>query len=38
MEAIFAIMLVVIGLVAFDAAAITLGTDSRGTLPDDHRR
>lgn len=38
MEAIFAIMLVVIGLVAFDAAAINWGADSRGTLPDDHRR
>ena len=38
MEAIIALMFVVIGLVAFDAAALTWGADSRGTLPDDHRR
>ena len=32
------IALMVIGLGAFDAAAITWGEDSRDELPDDHRR
>jgi hypothetical protein len=30
--------LVVIGLSAFDAAALTWGQDSRDQMPDDHRR
>lgn len=33
-----AIALLIVGLVAFDAAAITWGQDSRDQLPDDHRR
>jgi hypothetical protein len=32
------IALLVIGLGAFDAAAIAWGEDSRDKLPDDHRR
>jgi hypothetical protein len=34
----FIIALLVIGLGAFDAAAITWGEDSRDQLPDDHHR
>jgi hypothetical protein len=32
------IALLVVGLIAFDTAAITWGQDSRDQLPDDHRR
>ena len=32
------IALVIIGLSAFDAAAMAWGEDSRDKLPDDHRR
>lgn len=38
MELVIAIMLVVIGLAAFDASAIAWGADSRDPMPDDHRR
>jgi hypothetical protein len=32
------IALLIVALIAFDAAAITWGQDSRDQLPDDHRR
>jgi hypothetical protein len=32
------IALLIVGLAAFDAAAMTWGQDSRDQLPDDHRR
>jgi hypothetical protein len=35
---IIAIAILIIGLGAFDAAAIAWGQDSREQLPDDHRR
>ena len=38
MEAIFALIVVVVGLLGLDAAAIRFGTDSRPTLADDHGR
>jgi hypothetical protein len=32
------IAIIVIGLGAFDAAAVAMGTDSRDSYPDDHLR
>ena len=38
MEAIFALIVVVVALLGLDVAAITFGTDSRPSLADDHSR
>ena len=38
MEAIVMFVVLVIGLGAFDAAAVAWGEDSRDKLPDDHHR
>ena len=38
MEAIFALIVVVVALLGLDAAAIRFGTDSRANLADDHGR
>jgi hypothetical protein len=38
MEFIVMITILIAGLVGFDVAALNWGTDSRGTLPDDHAR
>ena len=38
MEAIVMFLAVIIGLMAFDLAALRWGVDSRGMLPDDHHR
>ena len=38
MEAILTLVLIVLALVAFDGAALTLGRDSRDTLGDDRLR
>lgn len=38
MEAIVVLLVLVIGLIALDRAAIDLGADSRDQLPDTHTR
>ena len=38
MSVLVIIALLIVMLAAFDAAALTWGTDSRDQLPDDHRR
>ena len=38
MEAIFALIVAVVGLLGLDVAAIRFGTDSRPSLADDHGR
>ncbi len=38
MEFIVFVLILVIGLMALDAAALRWGADSRGTIPDDHAR
>ena len=38
MEAIVMFMVLIIGLVALDAAALKWGADSRRGIPDDHAR
>jgi hypothetical protein len=38
MEAIFALIAVVVALLGLDVAAIRFGTDSRPSLADDHSR
>ena len=38
MELIVAFVLLVIGLIGFDAVAMAHGADSRDQMPDDHRR
>ncbi|MEA2538120.1 MAG: hypothetical protein QOF11_2354 [Chloroflexota bacterium] len=38
MDAIFALVASVLGLVALDLAAMRWGSDSRPTIGDDHRR
>jgi nitrogen fixation-related uncharacterized protein len=38
MEALVMIIALVVGLLALDLSSIRWGVDSRGFLPDDHRR
>jgi hypothetical protein len=38
MEFIVMIAILIAGLIGLDAAALTWGADSRGSLPDDHVR
>jgi hypothetical protein len=38
MDALFALFIVVAGLVGLDLAAVTWGTDSRESIGDDHLR
>ncbi len=38
MDAIFALVMAVVGLVTIDVAAVRWGSDSRPTIGDDHRR
>ena len=38
MEIIVALAILIVGLIGLDAAALTWGADSRGSLPDDHAR
>jgi hypothetical protein len=38
MEFIVVLAILIVGLMGFDAAALSWGADSRGGLPDDHAR
>jgi hypothetical protein len=38
MEIIVMIMILIVGLMGLDVAALTWGSDSRDSLPDDHTR
>jgi nitrogen fixation-related uncharacterized protein len=38
MEFIIILIVTIIGLLAFDGAALNWGVDSRGSIPDDHAR
>jgi hypothetical protein len=38
MEFIVIVAIIVVGLMGLDVAALNWGTDSRGSLPDDHAR
>jgi hypothetical protein len=38
MEIILVIMILIVGLMGLDVAALQWGADSRGSLPDDHAR
>jgi hypothetical protein len=38
MEAIVILMILIVGLMGLDVAALNWGSDSRGSLPDDHAR
>jgi hypothetical protein len=38
MELLTVVLLIVLGLAAFDGAALAWGSDSRDALPDDHHR
>ncbi len=38
MDGLLALILTIVGLVTLDVAALTAGSDSRDSLPDDHRR
>ena len=37
MEALFVLMIIVVGLAVLDLTALRWGVDSRAPLPDDHR-
>jgi hypothetical protein len=38
MEFIVIVAIIIVGLMGLDVAALNWGTDSRGSLPDDHAR